>query len=118
MSLFKTTNISIINANSKKARRIYKGSTLVYVTKVQTTENKIFNAAGTYSFTLPKELLSLTITVVGGGGGGDSGLVKKVGTCSAGGGGGSSYTNPDLCTNVKHTQRFKSGDGYITISMV
>lgn len=53
-----------------------------------------------------------------GGGGGDSGLVKKVGTCSAGGGGGSSYTNPDLCTNVKHTQRFKSGDGYITISMV
>lgn len=70
MSLFKTTNISIINANSKKARRIYKGSTLVYVTKVQTTENKIFNAAGTYSFTLPKELLSLTITVVGGGGGG------------------------------------------------
>lgn len=53
-----------------------------------------------------------------GGGGGDSGLVKKVGTCSAGGGGGSSYTNPDLCTNVEHTQGFKSGDGYITISMV
>ncbi len=37
---------------------------------------------------------------------------------SAGGGGGSSYTHPDLCTNVKHTQGYREGKGYITISMV
>lgn len=53
-----------------------------------------------------------------GGGAGQSGLVKKVGTCSAGGGGGSSYTDPNLCTDVVHTQGHQKGDGYITISMV
>ncbi|MCM1323371.1 MAG: glycine-rich protein [Acetobacter sp.] len=35
-----------------------------------------------------------------------------------GGGGGSSYTHPELCTNVIHTQGFHNGAGYITISMV
>lgn len=53
-----------------------------------------------------------------GGGAGQAGLVNKVGTCSAGGGGGSSYTHPDLCSEVVHTQGFQSGNGYITISMV
>lgn len=53
-----------------------------------------------------------------GGGAGQSGLVNKVGTCSAGGGGGSSYTHPELCSEVVHTQGFQSGNGYITISMV
>lgn len=52
-----------------------------------------------------------------GGGAGQAGLINKVGTCAAGGGGGSSYTDPELCTNVKHTQGFNTGDGYITISM-
>ena len=52
-----------------------------------------------------------------GGGAGQAGLIHKVGTCAAGGGGGSSYTDPELCTNVKHTQGFNTGDGYITISM-
>lgn len=33
-------------------------------------------------------------------------------------GGGSSYTHPDLCSEVVHTQGFQSGNGYITISMV
>lgn len=53
-----------------------------------------------------------------GGGAGQSGLVNKVGTCSAGGGGGSSYTHPDLCSEVVHTQGFQNDNGYITISMV
>ena len=35
-----------------------------------------------------------------------------------GSGGGSSYTHPMLCSEVVHTQGFKSGNGYITISMV
>ena len=52
-----------------------------------------------------------------GGGAGQAGLINKVGTCAAGGGGGSSYTDPELCTNVEHTQGFNTGDGYITISM-
>ena len=52
-----------------------------------------------------------------GGGAGQAGLINKVGTCAAGGGGGSSYTDPELCTNVKHTQGFNTGNGYITISM-
>lgn len=89
---------------------------MVYVTKVQTTENKTFNVAGTYSFTLPKELLSLTITVVCGGGGVVFYVSGYYGT--AGAGGGSSYTHPELCSNVTHTQWFKTGDGYITISMI
>lgn len=52
-----------------------------------------------------------------GGGAGQAGLINKVGTCAAGGGGGSSYTDPELCTNVEHTQGFNTGNGYITISM-
>lgn len=50
----------------------------------------------------------------GGGGGGYSGYDSK--HWVAGGGGGSSYTDPDLCTNVIHTQGNNSGDGYVTIS--
>lgn len=34
------------------------------------------------------------------------------------GGGGSSYTHPTLCSNVVHTQGFRAGNGYVTISMV
>ena len=52
-----------------------------------------------------------------GGGAGQAGLINKVGTCAAGGGGGSSYTDPKLCSNIKHTQGFNTGNGYITISM-
>lgn len=52
-----------------------------------------------------------------GGGAGQAGLINKVGTCAAGGGGGSSYTDPELCANVEHTQGFNTGNGYITISM-
>lgn len=52
-----------------------------------------------------------------GGGAGQAGLINKVGTCAAGGGGGSSYTDPELCTDVEHTQGFNTGNGYITISM-
>lgn len=33
-------------------------------------------------------------------------------------GGGYSYTDPNLCTNVVHTQGYQSGNDYITISMV
>lgn len=35
-----------------------------------------------------------------------------------GGAGGSSYAHPNLCSNVTHTQGFRNGAGYITISMV
>ena len=53
-----------------------------------------------------------------GGGAGQGGLVKKVGTCVAGGGGGSSYTHPDLCSDIVHTQGFQNDNGYVTLSMV
>lgn len=60
--------------SSARVKRAYKGSTLVYTRKVQTSANKLFNTAGTFSFALPAELLSLTVRVVGAGGGagGDS----------------------------------------------
>ena len=51
----------------------------------------------------------------GGAGGQASEYYGRVwGTC---GGGGSSYTNPNLCFNVIHTQGYNNGSGYIIISM-
>lgn len=35
-----------------------------------------------------------------------------------GGEGGSSFADSSLCSNVAHTQGFRSGTGYITISMI
>lgn len=35
---------------------------------------------------------------------------------SAGAGGGSSYTSPALCIGVQHTQGYKDGNGYISLS--
>lgn len=52
------------------------------------------------------------------GGGSGAGDWNKNGGYAAGGGGGSSYTDPDLCSEVVHTQGYQSGNGYITISMV
>lgn len=52
----------------------------------------------------------------GGGSGGGSWCDSSKGT--AAGGGGSSYTDPDLCSEVVHTQGYQNGSGYITISMV
>ena len=40
------------------------------------------------------------------------------GSSAAAAGGGSSYTHPTLCSEVVHTQGFRAGSGYITISMV
>lgn len=40
------------------------------------------------------------------------------GSSEAAAGGGSSYTHPTLCSNVVHTQGYRTGNGYITISMV
>lgn len=56
----------------------------------------------------------------GGGGGLDAYHLEKheLETWAMGGGGGSSYTHPTLCSNVVHTQGFRAGSGYITISMV
>lgn len=52
-------------------------------------------------------------------GGGGGVLFAVSGVYSyAGGGGGSSYTDPNLCTDVVHTQGFQTGNGYVTISMV
>lgn len=52
-----------------------------------------------------------------GGGAGGNGAVDSVWS-RGGGGGGSSYTHPTLCSNVVHTQGYRQGNGYITISMV
>lgn len=52
-----------------------------------------------------------------GGGGGSVHDVNKVGITYSGGGGGSSYTDSSICSNVVHTQGFRDGAGYITISM-
>lgn len=52
------------------------------------------------------------------GGGSGAGDWNKNGAYVAGGGGGSSFANDDLCLNVIHTQGFRSGSGYITISMI
>lgn len=51
------------------------------------------------------------------GGGSGAGDWNKNGGYAAGGGGGSSYTHPTLCLDVTHTQGFRAGNGYITISM-
>lgn len=40
------------------------------------------------------------------------------GSSEAAAGGGSSYTDPDKCSDVVHTQGFRVGNGYVTISMV
>ena len=51
--------------------------------------------------------------------GGGSGAAdwNKNGAYAAGGGGGSSYASSELCSNVVHTQGYRAGEGYITISM-
>lgn len=51
----------------------------------------------------------------GGGSGAASWSDSYKGT--AGGGGGSSYTNSSVCSNVTHTQGYRKGAGYITISL-
>ena len=40
------------------------------------------------------------------------------GSSEAAAGGGSSYTNTTLCSEVVHTQGYRAGSGYVTISMV
>lgn len=52
----------------------------------------------------------------GGGGGGYGGHDGSV--ARGGGGGGSSYTNGTYCSNVIHTQGYRNGAGYVTISYV
>lgn len=54
--------------------------------------------------------------------GGGGGLVdyyyggsSKYETYAIGAGGGSSYTNPDLCSEVVHTQGYQDGNGYISL---
>lgn len=51
----------------------------------------------------------------GGGGGGTSAWGSTLG---GNGGGGSSYTNPSRCTSVVHTQGYRNGNGYITLTPV
>ena len=50
------------------------------------------------------------------GGGSGGAQWNKNGAFAAGGGGGSSYTKPELCSEVVHTQGFRSGAGYIILS--
>lgn len=49
-----------------------------------------------------------------GGGAGGNGAHDSV-WARGGGGGGSSYTDPDLCSDVVHTQGYQSGNGYVTM---
>lgn len=51
------------------------------------------------------------------GGGGGAGFHTSGTNRASGGGGGSSYTDPDLCSNVTHTRGYSNGDGYITITL-
>lgn len=51
----------------------------------------------------------------GGGGGGTSAWGSTLG---GNGGGGSSYTNSSLCTSVVHTQGYRNGNGYITLTPI
>lgn len=57
-----------------------------------------------------------------GGGGAVSGRYwagsSENGSSEGAAGGGSSYTHPTLCSEVVHTQGYRTGNGYITISMV
>ncbi|MBO7735333.1 MAG: hypothetical protein J6S67_22395 [Methanobrevibacter sp.] len=50
-------------------------------------------------------------------GGGGGGCYAYYGSAGGGGGGGSSYTNAS-CSNVVHTQGYRDGAGYVTISFV
>jgi len=52
----------------------------------------------------------------GGGGGGYGGHDGSF--ARGGGGGGSSYTNGTYCSDVIHTQGYRDGSGYVTISFV
>lgn len=54
----------------------------------------------------------------GGGGGGSPGRAHWKSSAGNGGGGGSSYANTAYCSAVSHTQGYRNGDGYITISYV
>lgn len=49
-------------------------------------------------------------------GGGGAGASAYGSTLGGNGGGGSSYTNSSRCTSVVHTQGYRNGNGYITIS--
>lgn len=51
----------------------------------------------------------------GGGGGCDTGQFFYQ-YLTTGGGGGSSYTHPTLCSAVRHTQGYQSGNGYMTLT--
>ena len=51
-----------------------------------------------------------------GGGSGTTNHQSGHGYYAAGGGGGSSYTNPEYCSEVIHTQGYKTGAGYITLT--
>lgn len=52
-----------------------------------------------------------------GGGGGSMCTVNKVASVNGvGGAGGSSYTHPELCSEVSHTQGYQSGNGYVKIT--
>lgn len=52
-----------------------------------------------------------------GGGSGGIAYARKAGEQRSGGGGGSSYTDPELCTEVVHTQGFNDvGAGYVIIT--
>lgn len=51
-----------------------------------------------------------------GGGSGGIAYASKAGEQRSGGGGGSSYTDPELCTEVVHTQGSNASDGYVIIT--
>lgn len=54
----------------------------------------------------------------GGGGGASPGRAHWKSSAGNGGGGGSSYANTTYCSAISHTQGYRNGAGYITISYV
>lgn len=79
--------------------------------------------SGTFGIGASSRYVNNTTVPPGGGGGGWYGggaawhiNIMKNGW--SGSGGGSSYTDPDLCSEVVHTQGYQDGNGYVIISGV
>lgn len=84
-------------------------------------------SVGTFGFggpTVNVSNVTVTGSIAGAGGagwyGGGGGFFEQFYGFSycISGAGGSSYTHPTLCSNVVHTQGYRAGSGYVTISMV
>lgn len=137
MPIYKgSTNQSFVYKGNSVIANVYKGSTLVYSLGFDPVT---FTANSTWK--VPPGIRQIRVDCVAaqgwsgtncvggyggagwyGGGGAVSGHYwagsSANGSSEAAAGGGSSYTNPTLCSEVVHTQGYRAGSGYVTISMV